>query len=749
MTPPLMAESQSVTKPGSPMTAPTPRLSRPSWPLRWAGLLALASGIAHAVVPDTERHPLEAEALSHPEQVLAQLPALIADAQSRQAKRDLALLELARANACRVVADWDCQRDAGRAAQMAADEAGEPFLAIRALIAESRGLMAKQQYSPGGQLLAEAERRLRRTPAPGLMADVQLGYSSMSNALGRDELARTYADRGLQALGKVSEPLIRARLLRNRGRAEARLGRIAEAQASLREAITVVAAVQDPKLSAELDLELARIARDQGDVATQRASAERVLALAKEFGHPQLQALGSEVLGLLARDKHDLAAAETAFQTATDQFRAAGLDAEERRVLRELIRVKLARQPNRNDLGAQTQRLLELDEVVDARDRALVGEDFDARLRYAEQEFELQRLAKETELAAEREKTLTASNRLRLQLIAAVAIGLCLIAALLYRQRRTNTHLSSANARLQHSEAALEASERRLRAITDNIPAIISHVDRDERYTFSNAFMHRLLGSHEADIVGRTVREVRGDTIYATLEPNIRRALAGEPVSFEGQAELGGRHFHYQTSYIPERDANGTVCGFFALTFDITRLKRAEAQLEREARFDPLTGIANRRQFEERLALAIARGRHQPVALAVLYLDIAYLTPINDRHGHAAGDLVIRTFAERVARCVRGADLVARIGGDEFVVLSEHLDTEEANEAAERTARAVIAVMAEPVQFGDVALRTGASIGIAVTQSVQQADALIEEADRALYAAKAAGRNTWRRAGAR
>ena len=76
------------------------------------------------------------------------------------------------------------------------------------------------------------------------------------------------------------------------------------------------------------------------------------------------------------------------------------------------------------------------------------------------------------------------------------------------------------------------------------------------------------------------------------------------------------------------------------------------------------------------------------------------------------------------------------------------MDAEEANEAAEHTARAVIALMSEPVMFGEIALRSGVSIGIAVTQSVQQADTLIAEADRALYAAKAAGRNTWRRADA-
>ena len=206
------------------------------------------------------------------------------------------------------------------------------------------------------------------------------------------------------------------------------------------------------------------------------------------------------------------------------------------------------------------------------------------------------------------EKALTASNRLRLMLIGAIVVGLCVIGGFLYQQRRANARLSRAYERMQQSEAALAASQQRLRAITDNIPAIVSHVDRDERYTFSNAYMHRLIGINEADIVGRSVREMRGDAVYATLAPNIRRALAGETVNFEGQAMLAGRSFHYQTAYIPEHDASGAVCGFFALTFDITRLKLAEAQLEREARFDPLTGVANRRHFEERLALAIARG---------------------------------------------------------------------------------------------------------------------------------------------
>lgn len=716
-------------------------------PWRGALWLVLLAGCALAGAADpppapaseAERHPLELEALSDPRGALAKILPLIDRARADGRHRELALLEIARANACRIFADWECQQEAGVAARVAADAAGEPLLAVRGLIAESRALLSQQQYSPGGRVLAEAERRLAKNPSPVLSAGVQLGYSSMSNLLGRHELARSYADRGLAALGEIPEPLIRARLLRNRSRAEANLGLSDAARASVREAIRVAAVLEDPKLSAELDLELANIARDQGDLATQRASAERVIELAVQFGHAQLRGLGNEVLGQVALDRKQLDAAEAAFREATEQFRIAGLDAEERRVLRELIRVRLALKPNRDDLGTETQRLLDLDEIVDARDRALVGEDFEARLRYAEQEFELQRLAKEAELSSERERALTESNRLRLALIVLVVTGLLIIAAFLVRQRRTNRSL-------QRSEAALAASRERLRTITDNVPAVVAHVDQGERYTFSNGYLQQLYGLGDAQILGRTLRQIHGEEAYARIAGPVHRALAGEAVSFEAEQTLAGSQVHLQTSFIPEIDAQARVCGFFVLTFDITRLKRAEAQLEREARFDPLTGVANRRQFDERLSLAIARGRHQPVALALLFLDIDHLKPINDRHGHAAGDQLIRSFAQRLKARVREGDLVARIGGDEFVVLSEHLEASEAGRAAEEIASQMIQAMTEPVQLGELALQTGTSIGIAVALSPPHPEPLIAAADHALYAAKAAGRNTWRRA---
>lgn len=701
------------------------------------GSLSIGNSAALAALADAKRHPLEVMALTEPKAVLESLPPLIADAKTKGEAERLAKLELARANACRVIADWLCQRDAAAAASAAAKTAGAHHLVVRGLIAEARARVAMQDFSQGERVLGEAEAVLTEHPDAGLFADVMLAYSTMAQHLARHKLMRDYAERGLAALGSGGEPVIKARLLRNLGRASFELGDNEGADKAMRAAAAVAAPLDDPKLLAELDLMLAHIARKRGNVVEQLAAGERMLAVANRFGNAQAAAMGNEVIGYAAQANGDLVKAESSMAKAVEGYLRLGMKSEERQALRELLRIRLQTSPERRDAGAMMIRLMILDEAMDRRDRALAGDDFDARLRYAEQEFELKRLTKETEQAAEREKMLTASNRMRLVAIGTIVLGLAVVAALLVRQRR-------ANARLKQSEAALAESQGHLRAITDAIPAIVSHVDHEQRYTFSNAFMHRLFGSSESQILGRTVREVRGEAIYASLEPHLQRALAGETVNFDGQAHIGDQDFHYQTSYIPDVDSTGQVKGLFALTFDITRLKRAEAQLEREARFDALTGAANRRQFEERLALTIASGRRQSLAIALMYLDIDHLKPVNDRYGHGAGDIVIRTFAARVTACLREGDLLARIGGDEFVVLTDHPDITGAELASEQIAGKILAALAEPMHYGEAVLPSGVSIGIAITDSMQQAATLMAEADRALYAAKAAGRNNFK-----
>jgi diguanylate cyclase (GGDEF)-like protein/PAS domain S-box-containing protein len=294
------------------------------------------------------------------------------------------------------------------------------------------------------------------------------------------------------------------------------------------------------------------------------------------------------------------------------------------------------------------------------------------------------------------------------------------------------------------AQRAIGRNQRRLRAITDNLPAFVLHVDLQQRYTFVNAYTGKMLGIDPKDMIGRTVREVMGPGIHAENEPRMQAAFRGETVRFEIERDFQEQHVHFQSTYVPDIGDDGTVHGFYAVSFDISQLKHAERALEKLARHDTLTGLANRLHFNERVELAIARLRRHGKPLALLYLDIDHFKQINDSRGHAAGDEVLREFSRRLIGCLRATDFAARLGGDEFVVLVEDLETED---APQMIAAKLVEQMSEPISAGGSMLYASTSIGIALCrEAVSSADELMHIADQALYSAKAAGRNTWRMA---
>lgn len=832
----------------------------------FAAMLLTASGAFAAPVvsppeplADTlERHPLETRALIEPEVVLSELVPALRDARLADDHRQLALLYLAKSNACRVVADWDCQGEAGHMAAEEAAVAGEPHLRARGLIAEARAKLAIQDYAAGERLLGEAQLILKDSPQNELLADVFLAWSSMSYTLGRHALAAEYAQSGLAVLGPGEGLAMQARLLRNVARALAQQGRADEAGRALEEATAIAEQLADPKLGAELYLEAARLARIAGDVPTQRVYGERILTLAERLKNSQLSGLGHEVMGLAAADAGETAVALAQLRDAQESFRSLDLQADELRVLRELVQLQLRVDPGDAQFPLQVQRLLRLEAAQEATQRTEAAGDFEARLRYAERETEVMRLEAESQLAKEREAALADTNRLNRIAVALAIAVLAVVLATVVLQRRGTGRLRDALARLGHSELeyrtlagntgdlvvrlaldgrllyvspsvrellghepdefaasrqdlvhtedraavsaamaevvqdggpvtvlyrarhrrghyvwleslarrvpgadgdaeivqssrdvtarvrvekALAASQARLRAVADNIPAMISHIDLQERYTFVNGYAGMVFSQSEGDTIGRTVREVRGEQVYSEIRPRLLEALAGHRVSFEGHADLNGQHYHYQTNYVPDFAPDGTVQGLFAFTFDITRLKNAEVELERQARLDGLTGLANRRGFDERTNAAIARGRRVGASMALLYLDIDRFKSINDGHGHVGGDVVLREFARRLRTNVREGDLVARIGGDEFVVLVE---APESVAAVEAIAAKLVRAMLAPVELADGPLVVGTSIGIAFSRESYAADRLVATADQALYAAKDAGRGCWR-----
>ena len=289
-------------------------------------------------------------------------------------------------------------------------------------------------------------------------------------------------------------------------------------------------------------------------------------------------------------------------------------------------------------------------------------------------------------------------------------------------------------------KGALVASEGRLRAITDNLPASVAYIDAQQRYTFANAFLVETSNTDRASIIGRTVREVRGEQAYAMLEPRFEAALRGEHVTFEGELDSNGRHYHFQSAFIPDVAADGSVRGCYTMTFDVSERVLAQRELHRIAQHDSLSGLGNRNKFNDHLTPALARYRRSGRRVALFYLDIDHFKQINDTFGHAVGDVVLCEFANRLRANLRETDLAARLGGDEFALIIEDVKN---FAGLNRIARKLVAAMRPEIVVDGARIRVTTSVGIGVSDATTTAESLMLAADKALYEAKAAGRNTF------
>lgn len=285
-------------------------------------------------------------------------------------------------------------------------------------------------------------------------------------------------------------------------------------------------------------------------------------------------------------------------------------------------------------------------------------------------------------------------------------------------------------------------SEQRLRIITDNLPVLIAFVDANGIMRFCNATYEIWLGKPRDSLVGRPFPEALGATNFEAQADYFQRALAGERVEFELDIVGPGATRQARSTYVPERETDGRIVGFYALTMDMTGIKQVERELERLARFDALTALANRRQLDEHIPQALGRARRAGHLMAVMFLDIDRFKSINDTIGHGGGDEVLREFSRRLVSCVRSTDLVARQAGDEFVVVLENV---QGVDAVELIASKIISSMGVPFKLTSGERTVSASIGIALVDRPEVSPAeLMLKADEALYQAKAAGRNAFR-----
>lgn len=215
------------------------------------------------------------------------------------------------------------------------------------------------------------------------------------------------------------------------------------------------------------------------------------------------------------------------------------------------------------------------------------------------------------------------------------------------------------------------------------------------------------------------------------------------------QGETRLRHFQTgqtipldRSSFLVKDPATGQPIALAVVGRDISERKEVERKIQRMAFYDPLTGLPNRRLFQERLEHALALAQREQHQVGVLYLDLDRFKEVNDSFGHSVGDQLLKAVAQRLVRCLRKTDTVARLGGDEFVAILENLNSRDAAEAA---AQKILAELTCPYLLAERQIFSGCSIGIAFyPQDGKEVESLLSCADIAMYRAKEEGRQTYR-----
>jgi diguanylate cyclase (GGDEF)-like protein/PAS domain S-box-containing protein len=269
------------------------------------------------------------------------------------------------------------------------------------------------------------------------------------------------------------------------------------------------------------------------------------------------------------------------------------------------------------------------------------------------------------------------------------------------------------------------------------------YVIQEGRYRYANPKLGAIFGYTQEELLGLDsvldlVAEEDRDMVLESLRKRITGELQTARYAFRALRKEGERLVVVVHGSSTEIDGRPAVIGTL---LDVTDRRRSEARIVEQAYNDPLTKLPNRVRFLERVELELAQSRRHNRRLAIVYLDLDHFKLINDTRGHATGDMLLQSLALRLKRSLRQADTIARVGGDEFVILMpDARPSPQMTMVAEKLRDAV----ARPFQLGEHAVRITGSMGIATfPEDGEDSEALLRNADAAMYRAKELGRNNF------
>jgi diguanylate cyclase (GGDEF)-like protein/PAS domain S-box-containing protein len=293
----------------------------------------------------------------------------------------------------------------------------------------------------------------------------------------------------------------------------------------------------------------------------------------------------------------------------------------------------------------------------------------------------------------------------------------------------------------KEAEEALRESEERFKQLAEVFPETIFEADIEGHVTYAN--------KHGLEQFGYTEEDLRnGVNIFNLVVPDdhdkvrmrIKEKIQGIDrgyLDYQGMRKDGSTFYAMGLS-VPMK-VNGTTVGVRGFILDITERKKAEEKIKHLATHDALTNLPSLKLAKDRLGMALSQARRDKTTVAVMFIDLDGFKSVNDNLGHDAGDYVLKQVAQRLLSCVRETDTVARVGGDEFLLIATGIH---APENASQIAEKVIHLVSQPIIYKREQAVVGTSIGIALyPDNGEDMDQLIRQADEAMYRIKKAGKN--------